>query len=174
MVYQSLVSGWQVYFSFQCYVGLAKLTQRFGSTSPIVNCNPGREAITCRKLFLHRSQRVLGTAAASGCQSQQMWDSHSESKPQIKLKRMEISSAVAGPTHASLLMQSCHNCSYRMTTQTTTKLQRTRWTNQKLIVLFITTEQFSGMLILASFKVNWGFLGHNGSQNISDHSEAPK
>lgn len=72
IVYQSQVSGWQVYFSFQCYVGLAKLTQKFGSTSPIVNCNPGREEITLRKLFLHRLQRVLGTAAASGCQSQQM------------------------------------------------------------------------------------------------------
>lgn len=107
------MSGWQVYFSFQCYVGLAKLTQKFGSKSPIVNCNPGREEITLRKLFLHRLQRVLGTAAASGCQSQQMWDSHTESKPQIKLKRMETSSALAGPMHASLLIQNCQNCRYR-------------------------------------------------------------
>lgn len=167
MAYQSSV--W--HFSSQCYVDLAKLTQKFGSTIPIVNCNPGRDEITCRKLFLHRLQRELGTAATLGCQSQQTWDILNESKLQKKPKRMEIFSAMAGPMHASLLIQ---NCSYRMTTQTFPKLQRTRWTNQKVIVLFITTEQFSGMLILASFKVKLGFWGHTGNQSISDDSEAPK
>lgn len=142
MAYQNQVSSWQVHFSFQCYVDMAKLIQKFGSMSPIVNCNPGREQITCRKLFLRRLQRVLGTVATSSCQ--QTRDSLSESKPQIKLKRTEIFSAVDGPVHASLLIQNCPNCSYRMTTQIPPKLQRTRWTNQKVIVSFITTEQFSG------------------------------
>lgn len=86
MAYQSQVSVWQVHFSFQCYVDLEKLTQKFGSMSPIVNCNPRREEITCRKLLLHRLQKVLGTITTSGCQSEQTWDSLSESKPRVKIE----------------------------------------------------------------------------------------
>lgn len=160
MAYQSQVSVWQVHFSFQCYVDLEKLTQKFGSMSPIVNCNPRREEITCRKLFLHRLQRVLGTITTSGCQSEQTWDSLSESKPRVKIEwkfsqrwqaqcmAVYWSKTVKTEVTECLPLVNIPSPPPKITENQVNK-------PEVVFFLFITTEQFSGMLVLASIKMKW-------------------